>query len=288
MQEQVGMAMLPSETRVSRAGFFSRLQPSDYFGKNLPGGEIAACDRLLKRLLPNFKNLSQWEVNCAQVPFAFRSANEKIFGVVFDFADAVGHASAWEIDLLADLVKGVVKAGGQSLATAAGRVRIVDNGGPRTGHFGDFSDRYSCRTASRRRQRIPVCAIKETNHRSADANHAFHLRARDLGYDHEGYWVFPKRGFSFRLQAREGGAASRFRPAASRRRHSGLSAFEIFVPIAHLTSRKRQFRVTLAPKIIGTFQVGVPTQLVVDVLADSAVGGLIEIGEMPTVCNQQC
>ena len=77
VQEQVGMAMLPSETKISRAGFFSGLQPADYFGKNLPGGEIEACNRLLKRLLPNSKNLSRWEVDCAQVPFAFHSANGK-------------------------------------------------------------------------------------------------------------------------------------------------------------------------------------------------------------------
>src|SRR5262249_49498044 len=105
VQEQVGMAMLPSETKVSRVGFFSGLQPAAYFGKNLQGGEIEACNRLLKRLLPQSKDVSRWEVDCAQVPFAFRSANEKIFGIVFDFTDAVGHASAWEIDLLADLVK---------------------------------------------------------------------------------------------------------------------------------------------------------------------------------------
>jgi len=109
VQEQVGMAMLPSETRVSRVGFFSGLQPAAYFGKNLPGGEIEACNRLLKRLLPQSKDVSRWEVDCAQVPFAFRSANEKIFGIVFDFTDAVGHASAWEIDVLADQADRVIK-----------------------------------------------------------------------------------------------------------------------------------------------------------------------------------
>jgi len=46
---------------------------------------------------------------CAHVPFAFRSANEKIFGIVFDFTDAVGHASAWEIDVLADQADRVIK-----------------------------------------------------------------------------------------------------------------------------------------------------------------------------------
>ena len=105
VQEEVGMAMLPSETKVSRAGFFSGLQPADYFGKNLPGGEVAACNRLLKRLLRQHQDVTSWDVDCRQVPFAFHSTDEKIFGIVFDFADAVGHASAWEIDLLADLVK---------------------------------------------------------------------------------------------------------------------------------------------------------------------------------------
>ncbi|MBI4023517.1 MAG: PglZ domain-containing protein [Verrucomicrobia bacterium] len=275
VQEQVGMAMLPSETKVSRAGFFSGLQPADYFGKNLQGGEIAACNRLLKRLLPNFKDLSQWEVNCAQVPFAFRSADEKTFGIVFDFADAVGHASAWEIDLLADLVKVWLKQVDKVLQQLPPECELLI-----TADHGQVISGPSP-------IEIPpgLLAGDGNGYRSAllkdrligqHANHVFHLRARDLGYDQDGYWIFPKPGFSFRLQPKEGGAASRFKPTTNMR-HSGLSAFEIFVPIAHLTSRKRQFRVALAPKITGAFQVGVPTQLGVEVSADSAVSGLIEI-----------
>ena len=275
VQEQVGMAMLPSETRVSRAGFFSGLQPADYFGKNLPGGEIAACDRLLKRLLPNCKNLSQWEVDCAQVPFAFRSADEKSFGIVFDFADAVGHASAWEIDLLADLVKVWLKQVDkvlQLLPTECELLITADHGQVISGTSPiDIPAGLLAGDGNGYRS-----ALLKDRLTGQHANHVFHLRARELGYDHDGYWIFPKPGFSFRLQPKEGGAASRFRPTANMR-HSGLSAFEIFVPIAHLTSRKRKFRVTLTPRITGTFQVGVPTQLVVEVSADSAVSGLIEI-----------
>ncbi|MGZ9172621.1 MAG: hypothetical protein ACXW52_13560 [Candidatus Binatia bacterium] len=275
VQEQVGMAMLPSETRISRFGFFSGLEPSDYFGRNLPGGEIAACDRLLKRLLPNSKNLSKWEVDCGQVPFAFRSTDQKTFGSVFDFADAVGHASAWEIDLLADLVKVWLKQVDKvlqllpnecELLITADHGQVISGTSPidvPAGLLGGEGIGYRS-------------ALLNDRLTGQHANHVFHLRARDLGYDHEGYWVFPKPGFSFRLQSKEGGAASRFRPIANMR-HSGLSAFEIFVPIAHLASRKRQFRVSLAPRITGAFQVGVATQLVVEVSADSVVSGLIEI-----------
>lgn len=275
VQEEVGMAMLPSETRVSRTGFFSGLEPAAYFGRNLPGGEIAACDRLMKRLLPNSKDLSQWDVDCAQVPFAFCSADKKTFGVVFDFADAVGHASAWEIDLLADLVKVWLKQVDKVLQQlppdcelwiTADHGQVVSGTSPidlpRGLLLGDGNGYRS--------------ALLKDRLTGQHANHVFHLRARDLGYDLDGYWVFPKPGFSFRLQPKQDGTAPRFRPTASMR-HSGLSAFEIFVPIARLTSRKRQFRVTLAPRITGAFQVGVPTQLVVDVLADSVVSGLIEI-----------
>lgn len=275
VQEQVGMAMLPSETKVSRAGFFSGLQPVDYFGKNLPGGEIAACNRLLKRLLPNAKDLSRWEVDCAQVPFAFRSADEKFFGIVFDFADAVGHASAWEIDLLADLVKVWLKQVDKVLQLLPAECELLitaDHGQVISGTSPiDLPARLVAGDGNGYRSALVTDRLTGQH-----ASHVFHLRARDLGYDHDGYWIFPKPGFSFRLQPKEGGAASRFKPTANMR-HSGLSAFEIFVPIAHLTSRKRKFRIALAPKITGTFEVGVPTKLVVEVSADSAVSGLIEI-----------
>ncbi|MDO8700648.1 MAG: PglZ domain-containing protein [Deltaproteobacteria bacterium] len=275
VQEQVGMAMLPSETRVSRVGFFSGLQPANYFGKNLPGGEIAACDRLLKRLLPNSKDLSQWGVDCAQVPFAFRSADGKTFGIVFDFTDAVGHASAWEIDLLADLVKVWLKQVDKVLQLlpadcelwiTADHGQVISGTSPidiPAGLLAGDGNGYRC-------------ALLKDRLIGQHANHVFHLRARDLGYDHDGYWIFPKPGFSFRLQPKESGAISRFKPAANMR-HSGLSAFEIFVPIAHLTPRKRVIRIALAPKITGTFQVSVPTKLVVEVSAVSPVSGLIEI-----------
>ncbi|HTS16654.1 MAG TPA: PglZ domain-containing protein [Verrucomicrobiae bacterium] len=275
VQEQVGIAMLPSETKISRAGFFSGLKPADYFGKGLPGGEIEACNRLLKKLLPNHKDVGRWDVDCGQVPFAFRSADEKIFGIVFDFADAVGHASAWEIDLLADLVKVWLKQVDKVLKllpadcelwVTADHGQVISGTSPidiPAGLLAGDGNGYRS-------------ALLKDRLTGQHANHVFHLRARDLGYDQDGYWIFPKPGFSFRLQSKAGGTTSKFKPTDNMR-HSGLSAFEIFVPIAQLTSRKRQFRVTLAPRIIGAFRVGVPTQLVVEISADSAVSGLIEI-----------
>jgi hypothetical protein len=209
------------------------------------------------------------------VPFAFRGVNGKTFGIVFDFADAVGHASAWEIDLLADLVKVWLKQVDKVLQQLPADCELLI-----TADHGQVISGPS-------RIDIPaeILSGDGNGYRSAlvkdrltgqHENRVFHLRARDLGYDHDGYWVFPKPGFSFHPRTKGAQTPGRFNPTANMR-HSGLSAFEIFVPIARLTSRKRQFRVILAPKITGAFQVGVPTQLFVEVSADSAVSGLIEI-----------
>jgi hypothetical protein len=111
---------------------------------------------------------------------------------------------------------------------------------------------------------------------TSHVNHCFYLRAQDLGYEQEGYWAFPKPGFSFRLQPKPGFDRSRFRPLENMR-HSGLSAFEIFVPLARLRKRTSEVVIKLVPQITGTFKVGFPSHLVFEVSADAQVPGQIEV-----------
>ena len=274
VEEQVGMAVLPSETKISRFGFFSGLKPADYYGKHYPGGEIAACQALLRRLTPGHHDLEEWAPVSPHSSFAFRTSDGKLFGAVLDFADAIGHASAWEIDFLADLVQLWLKKLDQvlnklptdcTLWITADHGQVISGASPieipADSLLGDGNGYRSAHV----RDRIP----------GPHANHIFYLKARDLGYDMDGFWAFPKPGYSFKCRDRFGGM-SRFKPTANMR-HSGLSAFEVFVPIARLTARTEEVRVTMVPKPVVTFTVGVPSFIGIEVHASTLLQGQVEI-----------
>ncbi|MDD2709250.1 MAG: PglZ domain-containing protein [Verrucomicrobiae bacterium] len=274
VQEQVCMALLPSETRISRVGFFSGLKPSAFFRQRLTGGELPACNQLLKRLIPGHPDIENWDVKCAQVPFAFRSADNATFGIVFDFTDAIGHASAWEIDLLAELVQVWLKQVDKVLSLLPADCDLwvtVDHGQVISGTI-PIEIPSELLVGDGNGYRAAFLKDKLKGHHAA---HVFHIPARDMGYEENGYWAFPKPGYSFRLQPKNG-VTSKFKPTANMR-HGGLSAFEIFVPMACLTSRSKQIKVKISPKIVGTFTVGVSTQLSLEISADSPVEGLIEV-----------
>jgi hypothetical protein len=275
LDEQVGMSLLPSETRISRFGFFSGLKPAAYFEKPYAGGEWAACEALLKRVSPGHDKLVEWKEVAELSSFAFCTADKKLFGAVFDFADTIGHAGAWEMGFLAELVHVWLKRFDQAMSRLPPDCVIwitTDHGQVISGATAiDIPADWLVGASNGYR-----AALIKDRLQGFHANHVFYLKARDLGYDEDGYWAFPKPGYSFRLQDKDTGTRSRFKPIANMR-HSGLSAFEIFIPIARLATRVEQVRVVLAPKGIGRFTVGMQGQIAVEISANSRIQGHVEL-----------
>jgi hypothetical protein len=286
--EQVGMALLPSETRISRFGFFSGLRPAEFYEKSHVGGEIAACEALFKRLCPGHESLSDWRAVSAKASFAFATADGKLYGAVLDFADAIGHVDAWDMDFLAKLVQVWME-----------RLDQILNKLPLDCTLWITTDHGQVVSGPTPIEIPPDLLLGSGNgYRSAlvrdrlpapHANHAFYLKARDLGYESDGLWAFPKPGYSFRTQNREHGQRSKFKPTENMR-HSGLSAFEVFIPIARLRTRTEQVRVTIVPKPTGTYTVAMPAHIAVEVSASAPLQGMVELvgscdGISPVVVN---
>ena len=275
VDEQIALAMLPSETRISRFGFFSGLRARDFFGKRYPGGETAACNDLLKRLNPSHLPLEPWDLDQGQMPFAFRTGDGKFFGAVLDFADAVGHAGMWDMDQLAELLQTWLKQLDQFMRSLPPECQIwitSDHGQVKAGPAAiDIPDALIGPggvgyRAAWVKERLP----------GFHEHHAFYLKATDLGYAEEGFWSFPKPGYSFRTKEKLGEARRRFKPT-DHMRHGGLSAFEIFVPLALLTSRKQEVKVRLVPKVEGVFKEGVAGHILVEVSANCDLPGQIQL-----------
>jgi hypothetical protein len=251
------------------------MKPAEFFEKPYAGGEVAACEALLKRLVPGHGKLEEWKGAAALASFAFCTADKKLFGAVFDFADAIGHVGAWEIGFLAELVDVWLKRFDQVISRLPDDCVIwitTDHGQVISGPTAiDIPPDWLLGASNGYR-----AALVKDRLQGYHANHAFYLKARDLGYDSDGYWAFPKPGYSFRLQDKEGGVRSRFKPTANMR-HSGLSAFEVFIPIARLATRVEEIRVLLAPKVVGGFTVGVPAQIAIEVSATSRIRGHVEL-----------
>jgi hypothetical protein len=276
VEERIAVSMLPSETRISRFGFFSGLKPKDFFEKPLPGGEPAACNRLLQHLVPGHPELVQWEIRYGHSVFTFATKDNKTFIAVLDFADALGHANVWDIDFLAKMVELWLSKFDQLIALlpkscelwiTADHGQIVSGGS-----VIDIPQDLLVKGGNSYR-----AALLKQKLYGQHANHCFYIKAKDLGYEQEGFWAFPKPGYSFRLQAKEAGEKARFKPLENMR-HGGLSAFEIFVPLARLKRRTTEVRVRLAPMVTGVFKVGVPAAILVEVSSDSPVLGQLEIG----------
>jgi hypothetical protein len=275
VDEAISLAALPSETHISRFGFFAGLPPKDYFGKRILGGEVGACSRLFQRLIPGHPELRDTTFSSSYYTFGFASDDKMLQGIVVSFADNMGHAGSWDVEFLARIIELWVDKLDQLLDDLPKNCELwitTDHGQVISG-------------AGKIEIPEDILVLGENGYRSAlvsekipgmDGQHSFHLNARGLGYDCDGYWAFPKPGFSFRPTSGDSGEKSKFKPTASMR-HGGLSAFEIFVPTARLRRRKSEVKVKLTPIAVGPFKLGVPGQIVVQVSAEAEIPLEVEI-----------
>jgi flagellar biosynthesis/type III secretory pathway chaperone len=276
VEETIGIAMLPSETRISRTGFFSGLLPREFNGRSLSGGETSAFERLIKKVDSKAPAIAQWDIIKNEPGFAFKSKDDTIFGAVLAFADEIGHAGAWEIDFLAQLVQVWLK-----------KLNAFLNALPKDCEVWITADhgQVVCGSAMVEIPSHLLVADKGNGYRSALVNEklqgdaakrVFQFSASELGFEGTGYWVFPRPGYGF-LQVDKGGEIRKRFVPLKQMRHSGVSAFEVLVPLARLTSRKKDVLVKLSTIAPRSYKKGEIGHLQIEVSANCIIQDSIEI-----------
>lgn len=267
IEEDMAMATLPSETKVSRRASFAGLEPARISSNN----ELELFNELLKRIHHVDPKLTPTEDKgiVPGVAFSFKSRDGLTHGVVFDFPDKSGHAFTWGQELLIQVWNPLLNE--------------VDNWLNRLPEDTDvfvYSDHGHILPGSGRIN-LPADACIDVGYRSAQlkrkiegekARHFVQIPSGDLGHPPGFYFAFPLPDYSFALLD----PGTYFRPA-ERYRHSGISMYELFIPFAHLRPRTRQrhFALQLYPTDI--YRVGQDGKIQVELTSDSLVKEVIEL-----------
>jgi len=260
VEETLGFALLPSETRYSRRSFFAGKTP----GSGTDGRESDLLAQLMSRVHGKPVEFEDLQPRPPGMAFGVRSkdAARTTYAGVFDFPDLLSHEVNWDPHTLhrvqAPLVEGIRallrQAGedalvfitadhGHVLRDRGAPVRIrgaVDGVGYRAAHVG---------------QRIE----------GESAARLFQIEARTLRHNAAGWFVFPKPGFALRDSEDE---ARRFRPSASYR-HGGISMVEVVIPLACLRHRSMVAKVSLTPVVRQKVLVAQPATIELSVVADT-------------------
>ena len=225
IEEDIGFALLPSETRVSRRSFFAGKPPSSTpkYGK-----ESALFAELVstfhgKRVI--MEDLPQGH-NRPGMAFAVQSQDKATTACVFDFADVLSHKVDWNPHTLIEVFRALLKEVQAFLSAAGPKAQVfvtADHG----------------HVLPQGKTPIWLNGASDIGYRSAysakriegqDAARVFQIPAKDLRHESSGWFVFPRPKFALRDESADRGKPG-FQPGASYR-HGGLSLFEVVVPIA--------------------------------------------------------
>ncbi len=260
VEETLGFALLPTETRYSRRSFFAGKTP----GTGTDGKESDLLAQLINRVHRQSVDFEDLQPRRPGMAFGVRSKDSKhsTYAGVFDFPDVLSHEVDWDPHTLHEVQRPLVEkirallaeAGpdalvfitadhGHVLQERGAPVRIrgaVDGVGYRAAHV---SQRIEGEAAAR----------------------LFQFEARKLRHNATGWFVFPKPGSALRDADEDG---KRFKPSANYR-HGGLSMVEVVIPLACLRHRSVVARVTLTPSVRQKGVVAQAMPIEITVRADS-------------------
>jgi len=264
IEEDIGFALLPSETRVSRRSFFAGKPPSS---TPRSGRE----SDLFAELVSSFHGKKVIMEDVPQghkrpgMAFAVQSQDKTTTACVFDFADVLSHKVDWNPHALLEMSRTLLKEVQAFLSTAGPEVQVfitADHG----------------HVLPQGKTPIWLDGASDIGYRSAyvakpiegkDAARVFQIRAKVLKHESPGWFVFPRPGFALRDEKADRGKPG-FKPDASYR-HGGLSLFEVVVPIASLRHREARTAVNLVPTLRETPVVGRSCTIQVSISADGIV-----------------
>jgi hypothetical protein len=266
VEESIGLALLPSETRVSRRAFFAGKPPA---AMPSAGRESELFADLLSSVHGASVVFEDLPHRPKGMSFGVRSRDGAVHAGVFDFPDALSHEVDWDPHTLHEAQRPLLReiralladVGPEALVfiTADHGHILQERGAP---VWIDGSDDVGYR-AAHVRERIE----------GHDAARVFQLPARALRHAAPGWYVFPRPGHALR------NAADRSRPfrPTGNYRHGGLSLFEVVVPIACLRHRAAKAGVSLAVRVAEPPVVGRTTILEVSVSADSMLASPVSL-----------
>lgn len=263
VEETVGLALLPSETHVSRRSFFGGKPPAAMPPSGKESDFFAECLDRIHGTKTRFEDLPRRP----GMAFGVRSQDDRTWACVFDFADVLSHEVNWDPSTLQEALRPLLREV-QAVLSQAGPEALVfvtaDHGHIR--HEGSP---------------VPIRGTDGVGYRSAyvehrvegaAAAHLFQIPARTLRHSRTGWFVFPRPGFALR----DDQDPRRFKPGAAYR-HGGMSLFEMVVPLACLKHREARTQVRLVGKPPESVTVGVPTHLQVSVSTDGVISSPVTI-----------
>lgn len=270
IEEQIGFALLPSETRISRRSFFAGKPPS-----STP--KTGRESDFFAELVSSFHGIKIQlnEVPQAQkrpgVAFVAQSRDKHTTACVSDFADVMSHKVDWDPHTLNEMFRPMLLEVQALLAEAGPETRIFVTADH--GHVLPHG-------------RTPVWLEDATDvgYRSAyvtkriegqEAARGFQIPAASLRHAEAGWFVFPRPGFALR-DAKSEPVRHGFSPDTSYR-HGGTSLFEVVVPLACLRHREAPATIYLAASLRTAPVVGESCEILLSVSSDGIISSPLSI-----------
>jgi len=248
VEESLGLARLPSETRVSRRCLFAGKPPAEVSTSGMESDFLAAE---LTRFYAVPTSLSKVRAERPGMVFGVETKDKLTYAAVFDFPDRLSHEVDWDPHMLQDALRPLIREV-RAVLSQAGTDALVfiaaDHGHNRLRggspiYLDDADDvGYHAAYVSKK--------IEGRN-----AAHVFQIPAKTLGHASPGWYVFPKPGFYLRRAQDTAG-----RPGAGYR-HGGLSLFEVIVPLAVLRHREASTSVYIQAQLRGSAVTAVESRI---------------------------
>ena len=258
VEESLGLARLPSETRVSRRCFFAGKPPAEVPASGKESDFLAAE---LSRFYAVPTPLVRIRTERPGMVFGVESPDHLTYAAVFDFPDRLSHDVDWDPHMVQEALRPLIREV-RAVLSQAGPDALVfivsDHGHTRlrggTPVYLDDADDVGYHAAY---------VTKRIEGRNGA--HVFQIPAKTLGHATPGWYVFPKPGFYLRRAQDSAG-----RPGAGYR-HGGLSLFEVVVPLAVLRHREAPTNVYAQAQLRGTAVAGAESRLEISLSADGVV-----------------
>jgi hypothetical protein len=261
VEEQVGFALLPSETRVSRRSFFAGKPPSMTPRSGLESDHFAALISSFHGMKIVLEELQESRKRPG-LAFLTQSRDRITTAGVFDFADLLSHKVDWDPNVILEMSKPLLREVEALLSSMGPEAKVFVTADH--GHVLPHG-------------RTPVLLDDATDvgYRSAyvskrveghEATRVFQIQAAALRHDEPGWFVFPRPGFALQ----DSKSTKPFRPGGSYR-HGGLSLYEIMVPLACLTHREAPTVVRLSASVGESAVVGRAQEITISLSAEGVI-----------------
>lgn len=260
MEETIGFALLPSETRYSRRSFFAGKTPGSY----VEGKESDLLAQLVGRLHGKPVEFEDLQPRRPGMAFGVRSKDSQrtTYAGVFDFPDVLSHEVNWDPHTLHEVQRPLVEKI-RALLQEVGNDALVfitaDHGHVLQERGAPVRIRGATNGVGYRAAHVAQRVEGEA------AARLFQIEARKLRHNTTGWFVFPKPGSALRDADDD---TKRFRPSANYR-HGGISMVEVVIPLVCLRHRSMVARVTLVPVTRLKAVVGKPVTIEIAVAADT-------------------